>query len=346
MKIRQQSLTVAIMLVLLSFFPPMAAAHSAFFVRAQDQQPGLAATLERGYRTGYSDGYQAGYRDVADGAARDFKDKDDYRRADRSYVATYGAREDFRDGYQQGYENGYEAGYDRRSFDSAVPAGLGRRAPGDVADENRPAAPPRRDEEDAATTTTPSGARNDGGTGSGDVPIPANTIMLVELLTNLSSDATQRGDRIQARVVEPREYEGAMLDGRVTNVKRAGRVRSTSELQLSFEQLRLPDGRRTDLEAQVIGVADGGDSGVGGVDEEGGVKGRDSTKGDVAKVGAGSAIGAIIGAIAGGGKGAAIGAVIGGATSTGGVLASRGQDIRLPRGTQLRVRTSRPARVQ
>ena len=73
MKIRQQSLNAVVTLALLSIvsLPPKAAARATFFARAQDQQPGPAATLERGYRTGYSDGYQAGSRDGAEGAARD-----------------------------------------------------------------------------------------------------------------------------------------------------------------------------------------------------------------------------------------------------------------------------------
>src|SRR5207237_5967610 len=67
---------------------------------AQTQQS--LGALERGYRTGYSDGYQAGYSDSTQAAARDYKSKDEYQRADRAYVAAYGTLEDYRDGYQQG----------------------------------------------------------------------------------------------------------------------------------------------------------------------------------------------------------------------------------------------------
>jgi hypothetical protein len=81
------------------------------------------------------------------------------------------------------------------------------------------------------------------------------------------------------------------------------------------------------------------------VDEEGGVKGRSSSKDDIVKIGAGTGIGAVIGAILGGGKGAAIGAVIGGAIGTGGAISSRGNEIRLPRGQQLKIRTSRETRI-
>ena len=62
--------------------------------------------------------------------------------------------------------------------------------------------------------------------------------------------------------------------------------------------------------------------------------------------GAATGIGALIGMIAGGGKGAAIGAAIGGSAGAGGVLSTRGKDIRLDRGTQLKLRTSTDARIQ
>ena len=72
-----------------------------------------------------------------------------------------------------------------------------------------------------------------------------------------------------------------------------------------------------------------------------GVRGRDTTKEDVAKVGGAAGVGAIIGAIAGGGKGAVIGAVIGGGAATGGVMSQRGKDIRLEPGQQLRIRVNK-----
>src|ERR671919_1777725 len=88
---------------------------------------GQSTALERGYRTGYSDGYTAGFKDVADKATRDFQNKEDYRRADRSYNDAWGPIEDYRDGYQQGFEAGYSAGYERQQFNSNLPAGLHKR---------------------------------------------------------------------------------------------------------------------------------------------------------------------------------------------------------------------------
>ena len=305
------------------------ASLTATTLRAQD----TLGALERGYRTGYTDGYMAGYRDNADHAPREYRDEEDYRKADRAYAASYGTLEDYRDGYQQGFESGYSAAYERRGFDSSIPARLARRGV---------------DNSDADSNVNVSTGGSTSGTGRvstrNEVLIPADTVMIVELLSNLSTDASQQGDRFQARVLGPAEYEGALIDGRVTRVKRPGKVKGTAELQLSFEQIHL-DNRVADMSAQVIEVIPMGERSVGTVDSEGGVKGKDSTKGDVTKVGAATGIGAIIGAIAGGGKGAAIGAAIGGAVGTGGVLATRGKDIRLPQGQQLRIRTDSETRI-
>ena len=170
--------------------------------------------------------------------------------------------------------------------------------------------------------------------------------MRIELLSNLSTDASQKGDRFQARVIEPKEFAGATIEGQVTSVKRPGRVKSTAELQLSFNEIRMPDGRSSRLSAQVIEVIPGGGQGVGKVDQEGGVQGKGSTKNDVEKVGAAAGIGAVIGAIAGGGVGAAVGATIGAGVGTAGVLTERGRDISLYQGQQLRIRTAGEAEIQ
>jgi hypothetical protein len=307
-----------------------------------------STALERGYRTGYSDGYNAGFKDISDQAPRNFKNKEDYQQAERSYNEAWGSIEDYRDGYQQGFEAGYSAGYDRQLFNSTIPAGLKRRPLPD-ARTNTPVAdgtPAQQEEQDLPVNTAPAQAPA-AVNNSGTVFFPRNTVFLVEMLSSLSTDATQRGDRFQARVVEPQEYEGAIVEGRVTAVKRPGRVKGVAELQLTFDTIKLADQRASNFSADVIEVIPmGSHDGVGNVDPEGGVRGKDSTKDDVSKVGAATGIGAIIGAIAGGGKGAAIGAAIGGGVGAGGVLSQRGKDIRLERGQQLRIRSATDTSVE
>ena len=304
----------------------------ALAVSAQDPQTQNQATaLMRGYRTGYSDGYQAGVSDVAASASREFRNKPEYDRGDRAYNSTYGTLEEYRDGYRQGFEVGYNAGYDRKPFDSGIPPDLRRRT-----DDSAVSYPV-----DANKTGSP-------GAQSGNIgEIPRDTIMRVELMNGVSTDASHQGDPFQARVVEPKEYEGAIIDGHVVTVKRPGKAKGKAQLQLAFDNIRMPDGRSTKMSAQVIEVLpNGGGQGVGKVDTEGGVSGQSSTKGDVEKVGAATGIGAIIGAIAGGGTGAAIGAAIGAGVGTAGVLTQRGKDIRLYQGQQLRIRTAGNAEIR
>jgi hypothetical protein len=316
------------------------------------------SALERGYRTGYSDGFQSGYADSTDNAARDYSNKSDYRRADRAYAPAYGTLEDYKDGYRQGFQVGYNAGFEHRGFDSTVPSGLSRtqnqpdnsNEPAD-ADNSNSNSSVNQSAGNPSSSNSQANADNSAGaqvntTPGGPITIPAETVMRVELLTNLSSDVSQRGDRFQARVIDPQEFQGATIEGRVTRVKRAGKIKGASELQLSVEQIRLTDNRWANMSGQVTEVVYPNGTGTGTVDEEGGVRGKDKTKDDVSTVGASTGVGAIIGAIAGGGKGAAIGAAIGGAIGTGRVLTSSGGDIRLQRGQQLRIRTSGETHIQ
>jgi len=294
---------------------------------AQAQQASASA-MDRGYRTGYSDGYQVGFRDSNNQSTRDYANNEDYRRADRAYLNSYGPVEDYRDGYRQGFEAGYNAAYDHRTFDSTIPQDLHRRGTQSSGDNSTPA---------VGDTSTPSVA-------GPPQSLPPNSILTVQLLSNITTDVSQQGDPFDVKVVDPMNLSGAMIHGHIAQLKRPGRVKGNAELQLSFDQIRLPNGRSAAFNAQVLEVLETGVSQTGSVDPEGGVKGRDSTKDDVAKVGAAGGIGAIIGAIAGGGKGAAIGAAIGGGAATGGVLATRGKDLRLRQGQQLRIQTATETR--
>ena len=306
---------------------------------AQNQQPAVTA-LMRGYRTGYSDGYPAGVRDKNANGPKEFRNKAEYDRADRAYNANWGALEEYRDGYRQGFEVGYSSGYDRRPFDSTVPPELKRRT-----EDNAVQSPIDQNKTPGSNST--SNTNN----GPGDQPatnlIPRDTIMRVELLNELSTEISQQGDKFQARVVEPKQYDGAVLDGHIAQIKRPGKAKGTAQLQLAFDQIRFPAGQTAKIAAQVIEVIpNAGTQGVGKVDSEGGVQGQSSTKSDAGKVGAAAGIGALLGAVFGGGSGAAVGAGVGAGVGTAGVLTSRGKDIRLTQGQQLRIRTAADVEVQ
>jgi hypothetical protein len=344
MKTRTQFLAASIAFALVFAALASVAATPA---SAQGQPYGA---LERGYRTGYSDGYQAGWSDQLRSASAHYRSKEDYKRADRAYIGAYGPVEDYRDGYQQGFEVGYEAGYKRSGFDSNLPtAGVQRRgaSPADTADAGEGQERGGR----AADNTGDNNARDTdaqnesasaprrGGGGAGRAA-SGETVMLVELQNRLSTDVSQAGDRFEARVLEPQEFAGAVVAGRLKAVERAAKTRGRALLQLDFDQIRMAGGDWQDFSGQVIEVVPTGDDNVGEVDPEGGVRGKSTTKDDVAKVGAAAGVGAIIGAIAGGGRGAAIGAVLGGGAGGAGVMTQRGKDIRLERGQQLRIRAT------
>ena len=328
-------------------------------VVAQDSQTQpQASALMRGYRAGYSDGYPAGVRDSANQADKDFRSKAEYQQADRAYQPNFGSLDEYRNGYQQGFEAGYKDGFDRRNFDSSIPADLKVREQSNddsqapvMTSANRPADNTSRPADNTSrpvdnTNNAPDNTANvpDNGGAPAGLTIPHDTVMRVELLSNLSTDASQKGDRFEAKVLEPKEYEGATLTGTVTQVQRPGRAKGTAELQLSFDGMRLPDGRSAKMNAQVIEVLQSDT--VSKVDSEGGVKGKDSTTNDIKKVGMATGIGAVIGAIFGGGSGAAIGATIGAGAGTAGVLRERGKDIYLYQGQQLRIRTAGNAEIQ
>jgi hypothetical protein len=291
-----------------------------------------SSALERGYRTGYSDGYSSGAADSGLKAARDYQNKEEYQRADRSFNDVWGPIEDYRDGYQQGFEAGYTSGYDHRDFNSTIPTGLRRRQSGG-------------NNSNVTVATSDNSDNTVSQTQTGSLAIPRDTVLSLELMTPLSTDATQTNDPFKAKVIGPNEFANYIVEGRVIQVKRPGKVKGVAELQLAFEQIRTPDNRAATLHAVLLEVIPMNSDSPTEVDPEGGVRGRDSTKDDAAKVGAASGIGAIIGAIAGGGKGAAIGAIIGGGAGTAGVMTQRGKNIRLEQGQQLKIRTSTDTNV-
>src|SRR5262249_35969136 len=157
--------------------------------------------------------------------SRDFRSKPEYTQADRAYNSSWGALDEYRDGYRQGFEAGYGAGYERRPFDSSIPPDLKRK--GQTEDSNVSYPTDANKQPDSSASNA----------GPNVAEIPRDTIMTVELLNGVSTDASQKGDPFQARVIEPKEYQGATIDGHVADVKRPGKVKGTAQLQLSFDNL-------------------------------------------------------------------------------------------------------------
>jgi len=148
--------------------------------------------------------------------------------------------------------------------------------------------------------------------------IAPGTFLVVRVNQALSSDHNQAGDAFSATLVKPIVVNGVIvadrgqvIEGRVSEAQKAGRVQGTSRLGLELTDLTLVDGDQVPVRTQLV-TRNGSTS-----------EGRDAVG-----IGAATGIGAIIGAGAAGrhdvGEGAAIGAGAGAAAGIIGVLLTRG----------------------
>lgn len=167
------------------------------------------------------------------------------------------------------------------------------------------------------------------------VTIPAGTLLSVRVDQTLRSDKNQNGDSFRATLDQPLVVDGFVIaergskvEGRISNVDQAGRIKGVAQMTLELVRLNTSDGQRVNLQTDTFNR-----------------QGDKSVKSDAAKVGVAAGIGAAIGAIAGGGKGAAIGAGIGGAAGAGGVMATRGKAAEIPAETRLSFRLREPVTI-
>jgi hypothetical protein len=148
------------------------------------------------------------------------------------------------------------------------------------------------------------------------VTIPAGTQLNVRLNEELSSEKAQVGDVFHGSISSPITINDqtvipntADIEGRVVDVKSAGRFAGQSDLVLQLTRLQM-NGKSYNLQTDQWSKAGSGRG-----------------KATAAKVGGGAAVGAILGGIFGGGKGAAIGAAAGAGAGTGVSAATKGQQI-------------------
>ena len=320
------------------------------FAQQQDEK----GALLRGYRTGYSDGYMAGYRDTVERAKRDLSRHQEYTAGNRAYREAYGAIEDYRDGYQQGFETGYGTGFERREFDSALPANLKRRGaqtdngatPTTATAATAPESSPALNTNAAPTDNAPAIINAVASNSDATIVIPPDTEIIVEMLAAINSDTAREGDKFLARIVAPNEINGSTIEGRIAKVKRPGRVTGNAELELTFNRVVINNQRWANFNATIIEALPMKNSNVKEISSEGVVQGQSSLKSDVVKVGVATGTGAVVGAVAAGPVGAAVGAGIGAGAGITGVLVTRGKEIKLQKGQQLRLRTNFESQIR
>jgi hypothetical protein len=148
------------------------------------------------------------------------------------------------------------------------------------------------------------------------VSVPSGTQLSIRLTDELNSEKAQVGDVFHASIAQPVAVGDATVipttadvEGRVVDVKSAGRFAGQSDLVLELTRLRI-NGKSYPLAT-----------------DHWSKQGSSRGKATAGKVGGGAAVGAILGGIFGGGKGAAIGAAAGAGAGTGVAGATKGQQI-------------------
>ncbi|MGH9555636.1 MAG: BON domain-containing protein [Terriglobales bacterium] len=166
------------------------------------------------------------------------------------------------------------------------------------------------------------------------VTIAAGTRLSIRTIDPIDTSRNQLGDTFRAMLESPLMVgdnvvvpEGVEVEGRIAELKSAGRFAGRSELAIELSELII-NGKSYPIETDQFTR-----------------QGSSRGKATAAKVGGGAAIGAIIGGIAGGGKGAAIGATVGAGAGTGVSAATKGQQIKIPSETVLTFNLQRPVTV-
>jgi len=148
------------------------------------------------------------------------------------------------------------------------------------------------------------------------VTVPSGTQLSVRLNDEVDSEKAQVGDVFHGSISAPVTVgeetvipTTADVEGRVVEVKSAGRFAGQSVLTLELTKLTM-NGKSYSLQTSQWTKSGSGRG-----------------KSTAAKVGGGAAVGAVLGGIFGGGKGAAIGAAAGAGAGTGVSAATKGQQI-------------------
>jgi hypothetical protein len=187
---------------------------------------------------------------------------------------------------------------------------------------------------------------------SQQIVVPAGTRLPLALRNGINTRTAKAGDSVYFETIYPIAQNnrivlpmGSFLRGELLQSKRPGFVKGRGEIRMALYQITLPNGYTLPLEATPSSADRDGNEGV---DKEGTIKGRADGRRDVGTVvvttAGGAYIGTLAGAVANGaaGTGALIGGGVGAAAGILAILATRGPEAELPRGTTLDVIFDRP----
>jgi len=166
---------------------------------------------------------------------------------------------------------------------------------------------------------------------SGDTLLGSQTVVQGTLEQTISSKTAQVGDPFVLDVIGPypgddQRYAGAKVYGHVATVGHAGGLKRGS-VALAFDRLTLADGTTASLQGQVLSL---------------------DAQGNRANTTSKAIIGGVVGSVLGNYLGKHIGTSIGGAVGAiGGALyaASTGQNVQVPQGSTVALKTTAPSTI-
>jgi hypothetical protein len=170
-----------------------------------------------------------------------------------------------------------------------------------------------------------------------EVTIPAGTSLPVVLDTAVGSDISHVEEPVRAHLAHAINVggvtalpEGSIVSGVVTDASQSGKVKGRAHVAVRFDTVS-PRGEDQRYRIQTSNV---------------GQTAKSTKKNDAVKVLAPAAGGALIGRIAGGKKGAVIGAAAGAGAGGAYVMSTRGEEVRLGKGTALTLKLAEPLTVR
>jgi hypothetical protein len=165
--------------------------------------------------------------------------------------------------------------------------------------------------------------------------VPAGTLLIIRTTDFLSTDHNQIGDQFTAVLDQPLVVNGWVVArrgqtiiGKVKDVKKAGRIKGTSELDVELTDITIVDGRQIPILTELWKASGGTSHGQ-----------------DAATIGTTTGVGALIGSAADWGRGAAIGAGAGAAVGLGAVLLTRGRPTIVEPESELSFRLVDPVKI-
>lgn len=185
------------------------------------------------------------------------------------------------------------------------------------------------------------------------ITLPSGTRVPLVLKHAITTKTAREGDAIYAETNFPVVADGKMaippgtyVQGVITRIQRAGRVKGKAELLVHFTSMIFPSGYTVLLPGSVDNVPGQENSQMKDKDQEGTVQGPGGKGKDAGTIASSAGTGAVIGGIAQRGyKGVGVGGAAGAAVGLATVLLSRGPDVRIESGSTVEMVLQRPVTI-